>query len=103
MRFVSEGVEIVGTLGNVSKAGMFVTASDLPRISARIALEFRMPAGLVVNVTGEVRWTTADQSRPDLPSGFGVLVREIPREYVEFFRWASEQDEKPDQTPDETP
>jgi hypothetical protein len=91
VRFVAEGVEALGHLKNVSRAGLFVRTSDLPRPEAVVALQFRSPTGSLVDLRGEVRWTTAELTNRELEPGFGVLLHEPPREYREFFLWAIAQ------------
>lgn len=91
---MAEGCEAIGQLKNVSRAGVFVSTGELPRPGAPVALQFESPAGEAVNLRGEVRWIS--QGAPDsrVPTGFGVLLREPPREYRAFFLWALDQAEK---------
>ena len=91
LRYLSEGVEGVGVLENVSRAGAFVRTSELPRPGAVVVLQFRSPSGALVDLRGEVRWTTRGLADPDVASGFGVLIQEPPHEYRAFFLWALEQ------------
>ncbi|MFI5314878.1 MAG: PilZ domain-containing protein [Myxococcota bacterium] len=95
IRFVAEGAEGVGHLKNVSRAGLFVRSSDLPRPESTISLQFETPGtGGSINLRGEVRWTTDGQGSVDPSPGFGVQLHETPREFSDFFRWAVEQLEK---------
>ncbi len=87
IRYLAEGREASGHLKNVSRAGLFVRAPDLPRPGAVVALQFRSPTGALVDVRGEVRWTTAGLDSLDVRPGFGVLLHEPPRQFVEFYRW----------------
>lgn len=91
---MAEGCEAIGQLKNVSRAGVFVSTAELPRPGAPVALQFESPGGETVNLRGEVRWIS--QGAPDscVPTGFGVLLREPPREYRAFFVWALDQAEK---------
>jgi hypothetical protein len=91
VRFLSESVEGIGQLKNTSRAGLFVASTQMPRPGAVVALQFRSPNGLLVDLRGEVRWTTQGLPNPDLAPGFGVLLQEPPREYREFFLWALSQ------------
>ncbi len=94
---MAEGAEGMGHVKNVSRAGMFVRSNDLPRPESAISLQFETPAtGESINLRGEVRWTTDGQGSAHPAPGFGVQLLEPPREFVEFFRWAVEQLEKPD-------
>ncbi len=52
-----------------------------------VALQFRSPTGTLVDVRGEVRWTTAGLDAPNVRPGFGVLLHEPARQFVDFFRW----------------
>jgi hypothetical protein len=94
VRFMAEGAESIGQLKNVSRAGVFVSASDLPRAGAPVALQFESPGGEAVNLRGEVRWISQGAPDSHVPTGFGVLLREPPREYRAFFLWALDQAEK---------
>jgi Tfp pilus assembly protein PilZ len=97
VRFVAEGAEGVGHLKNVSRAGLFVRSNDLPRPEAGIALQLEVPAtGALINLRGEVRWTTDGSGAADRAPGFGVQLREPSLEFTDFFRWAVEQLEKPE-------
>jgi len=98
IRFLAEGSEGVGHLKNVSRAGLFVRSNELPRPESPITLQFEMPhTGTAINLRGEVRWTSEGQGSVDPSPGFGVQILEPPREFQEFFRWAVEQLEKPDE------
>ena len=91
---MAEGAEGVGHLKNVSRAGMFVRSSDLPRPESAIAIQFEAPeTGASINLRGEVRWTTDGHGISAGP-GFGVQLHEPSREFVDFLRWAIEQGEK---------
>jgi hypothetical protein len=97
IRFMAEGAEGVGHVKNVSRAGLFVRSNDLPRPESAIALQFETPStGESINLRGEVRWTTDGQGSVDPSPGFGVQLHEAPRAFLEFFRWALEQLEKPE-------
>ena len=94
MRFTSQGCEAIGQLKNVSRAGIFVSASELPRPGVPVAMQFESPGGETVNLRGEVRWIAQGAPDSKVPTGFGVLLREPPREYRTFFLWALDQVEK---------
>ena len=98
---MAEGAEGVGHLKNVSRAGLFVRSNDLPRPEAAISLQLEAPGtGALINLRGEVRWTTDGSGHPDGAPGFGVQLLEPSREFSDFFRWAVEQLEKPDPASD---
>ncbi|MFQ5698111.1 MAG: PilZ domain-containing protein [Myxococcota bacterium] len=90
VRFMADGAESVGYLKNVSRAGIFIRAQDLPRPGAAVALQFRSPSGVLVDLRGEVRWNTHGLTAV-ASAGFGVAIQEPSREYVEFFLWALER------------
>ncbi len=94
MRFVVEGVEGVGVLSSVSRAGFFVLSDAPPRPGGPVVLQFESPTGRLVNLRGEVRWNTQGQVVAGERHGFGVVLSEPPPEYREFFLWAQEQTEK---------
>jgi hypothetical protein len=91
LRFFCEGTESVGHLRNISRAGLFVQTSEIPRAGAIVGIQFQPPIGDLVDLRGEVRWTTQGLAKPDLAPGFGVSILEPPREYRDFFRWAYAQ------------
>jgi hypothetical protein len=90
VRFLAEGRESVGTLQNVSRAGVGIQSAEVPRPGAIIALTFESPHGVLVDARGEVRWNTRGFASSRLPDGFGVRLHEPPREFRDFFRWAVE-------------
>ena len=92
-----EGAEGVGHLKNISRAGVFVRSSDLPRPGSLLVLQFESPTGRLVSLRGEVRWNTRGMAVAEEKAGFGVLLSEPPPEYREFFLWALEQMEKPEE------
>ncbi len=100
IRYLAEGREAIGHLKNVSRSGLFIRAPELPRPGAVVALQFRSPTGTLVDVRGEVRWTTAVLDAPDVRPGFGVLLHEPARQFIDFFRWVIGQldPEKGDET-----
>ena len=86
-------MEAVGQLVNVSRSGLSVRASELPRAGAIIALQFESPVGKLVDVRGEVRWNARASSTAPR-DGFGVRLHEPPRAYREFVAWALSRSEK---------
>jgi hypothetical protein len=99
VRFVTEGVESVGDLTNLSRAGIFIASEELPRVGAPVALQFEPPSGDTVNLRGEVRWLSQG-GEPGEPRGFGAVLREPAREYREFYRWAAELLDKDEDEPE---
>jgi hypothetical protein len=87
VRYLAEGQEGIGHLRNVSRAGVFIRALELPSEGAAVALQFRTPDGDLVDLRGEVCWTHPGAVDADGTPGFGVRLHEPPREYREFFRW----------------
>ena len=97
---MAEGTEGVGHLKNVSRTGLFVRSSDLPRPGVPIALQLETPTtGALVNLRGEVRWNSDGLGSATAQSGFGVMLHEPPLEFTAFFRWAVEQVEKNEDEP----
>ena len=94
IRFLTDGLEAVGEIRNVSRAGLFVASSDLPRPGTITALQFQPPCGRLVDLRGEVRWNTQGLVSPSIPAGFGVLLYEPPRAYREFYLWAVDEAEE---------
>lgn len=88
MRFVAAGVEGLGQLADASRAGLFVRSGELPRTGSAVAVQFRSPTGVLVDLRGEVRWTTQGLAPAAGAPGFGVQLHEPSREYREFVLWA---------------
>jgi hypothetical protein len=88
VRFVADGVEGLGQLADASRAGLFVRSSELPRTGSAVAVQFRSPTGVLVDLRGEVRWTTQGLAPAAGSPGFGVQLHEPSREYREFVLWA---------------
>jgi hypothetical protein len=86
VRFASENLEATGQLANVSRAGLFVSAADLPRPGALATLQFRFAGERIVDVRGEVRWTTQRRTALAGP-GFGVSLHEPGRIFFDFVSW----------------
>lgn len=98
VRYVAEGAEAVGLLLDVSRAGVYVEAAELPREGAVVAMQFESPDGTLVDLRGEVRWSEDREGRASATRGFGVRLREPPRAYREFVSWLlSQNDEKGEQ------
>lgn len=91
---MAEGCEATGVLKSASRGGLFIAAAALPHAGCAIVVQFDSPVGPLVNVRGEVRWTTRGHERPGAPDGFGVMLHEPPAEYREFFLWAMEETDK---------
>lgn len=89
VRYVSEAAESVGRLDNASRAGVFIRARALPRQGSIVALRFESPQGPVIDARGQVKWVSEGNSGE--PRGFGVALREPPREFREFMLWMAEQ------------
>ena len=73
-------------LARISRAGLFVCSEHLPRPGAVVAVQFRLPEGDLMDLRGEVRWNTRPLEDVGVPPGFGVALRDPPREYRAFFR-----------------
>jgi len=97
VRFVAEGVESVGHLHDVSRQGLYVRAVDLPRPGAVIALQFESPMGKLIDVRGEVRWSSKRSGGDADPDGFGVRLHEPPAPFRDFVTWVLSQCEKHDE------
>jgi hypothetical protein len=86
VRFAADSVEAVGQLANVSRAGLFITAGELPKPGSLATIQFRFEGERIVDVRGQVRWTTQRRTAQAGP-GFGVSLHEPGREFYEFVRW----------------
>ena len=95
---MAEGAEGLGHLKNVSRSGICVRSDDLPRPGVAIALQFELPTtGALVDLRGEVRWSSDQLGPAGFQSGFGVHVHGPPPQFRLFLRWAIEQAEKEDE------
>ena len=96
---MAEGTEGVGHLKNVSRAGICVRSADLPRPGVAIALQFELPTtGALVNLRGEVRWSSDRLGSVGTQSGLRRDPARAAAAVPEFFlRWAIEQVEKEDE------
>ncbi|MFQ5513569.1 MAG: PilZ domain-containing protein [Myxococcota bacterium] len=97
VRFLAEGHEGVGLLTDISRTGLFIRSQELARAGAVVALQFRAPTGELIDLRGEVRWSTEGETDANgSEAGFGVLVYEAPLPYREFFLWAQRKADKDD-------
>ncbi len=78
----------MGTLASISRAGFFVCSEHLPSPGAVIGVQFQTPERDLIDLRGEVRWNTGGLADVGVPPGFGVVLRDPPREWRAFFRWA---------------
>ena len=86
----------MGEITEVSRTGVFIETNEIPRSGAVVALQFWTPTGDLVDLRGEVRWNTHGLVLPEHDTGFAVLLSEPPAEFREFYLWAQEELEKPD-------
>lgn len=86
LRVLCNGEESLGTLASVSRAGLFVCSAQLPPPGAVVGVQIRLPEGGLIDLRGEVRWNTESLVEAGVPQGFGVVLRDPPREYRAFFR-----------------
>ena len=96
VRFISEGIEAVGRISEVSRAGLFIESDEFPRPGAVIAVQFHTESGELVDLRGEVRWTTQGAAHGSETEGFGMLVHEAPLAYRDFFVQTLDDPEKDD-------
>jgi hypothetical protein len=94
VRYLAEGKEAIGHLKNVSRAGVFVRAVELPSKGAAVALQFRAPDGSLVDLRGEVCWTSEEVLDGAESPGFGVRLHEPPQAYRKFFVWVLKRAEQ---------
>ncbi len=93
---MSEGIEAVGRVSEVSRAGLFIESDEFPRPGAVIAVQFHTENGELVDLRGEVRWTTQGAAHGSETEGFGMLVHEAPLAYRDFFVQARDDSKKDD-------
>jgi Tfp pilus assembly protein PilZ len=84
VRFEAGGMRGQGHVKNLSKGGLFIRSHLLPLTGDPIDVRFETPGGRQVQVSGTVRWTTAERS-PEDPPGFGLEIEKPGREYLAFF------------------
>ena len=91
VRFTGPGGEGLGHITNFSKDGMFVSSPDLPESGGLLVLQFTTPTEHEITMRSEVRWNTDEMKESDLPSGFGLQLRDPGEDYRAFYRWALER------------
>ena len=91
VRFTGASGEGLGHITNFSKDGMFVSSPDLPESGGLLVLQFTTPTECEITMRSEVRWNTDELKESDLPSGFGLHLRDPGDEYRAFYRWALER------------
>ena len=94
VRFLAEGLDATGEITEVSRTGVFIQTDEIPRPGAVVAVQFWAPSGDLVDLRGEVRWSTKGLASAEELRGFGVLVYEAPQPYREFYLWAQSQKEE---------
>ena len=84
--FQCDGVIGKGHIKNVTQEGLFLRTDHLPPPGSQIRLVFGPEGGPRVEVSGTVRWTTA-QLPPgaNTSPGFGMRIENVTEEFLEFF------------------
>lgn len=98
VRFVAEGSEATGVLLDVSRQGVYIRASQIPRPGSVIAVQFEDPDRGLIDARGEVRWNVSPNG--DQPSGFGVIVHEPSRRFRAFVDGALSESAEKDEDDD---
>ncbi len=71
-----------GLVGNLSRDGLFLQGSLLPKEGEHVAIKFTTPNGREITVEGTTRWTThADADDDTVPLGFGVELSSYGNDY----------------------
>ena len=82
-------------LRDVSRQGVYIRASQIPRAGAVIAVQFEGGDGRLIDARGQVRWNVSPQGGK--PSGFGVIVHEPSQRFRDFVEWALSQTSEKDE------
>ena len=86
VRFSTASARAGGHIKNLSKEGLFVRSNVLPMRGDPIEISFETQDGRKIEVSGEVRWTTAQMDDHEAAQpGFGVLLHDPGSEYLDFF------------------
>ena len=85
-RFQSQGVIGQGYVKNLSKGGLFLRTDRLPLPGAPVRVIIEPEAGDKIEISGVVRWTTAQlENASEATPGFGLQLDGDSAEYAEFF------------------
>ncbi len=75
-----------GHIKNLSREGIFVRTNTLPSKGDPVSVIFFVPDGSKVEVSGTVRWSTAQLPRSqEAKGGFGMLIEQQNDPYLEFY------------------
>lgn len=85
-RFQTDAIAGQGHIKNICREGVFLRTGDLPEPGESVTVSFENETGEKIEVSGSVRWTTAQlQCSQDVPPGFGVHIDNPTSEFDEFF------------------
>ena len=75
-----------GHIKNLNLEGLFVRSDTLPAKGDAVSVIFFVPDGTKVEVSGTVRWTTAQLANSeDVKPGFGMHIDQQNDVYLEFY------------------
>lgn len=74
-----------GHVRNLRKDGLFVEVEVLPVPGDQVHVVFETRDGDKIELSGTVRWTTADRpTEADGKPGFGMQIEDVTQEYLAF-------------------
>ncbi len=84
--FKTDQLRAKGEIATIAMEGLFIATESLPSADDRVTIAFRDPAGNTIEVSGSVRWTTA-QLPPGkcAKPGFGVHLEAPGDAYQAFY------------------
>ena len=75
-----------GHIKNLSRDGVFIRTDSLPSKGDLVSVIFFLTDGSKVEVSGTVRWSTAQLPRSrEAKGGFGMLIEQLNDPYLEFY------------------
>jgi hypothetical protein len=82
VEFTQGSLHGTGTIGDLSRRGMFVRSTRVPGSGPALRLTVNLPNGRKLELTGRVIRTVTDPSRPSASSGFGLRLAGDSTEYA---------------------
>ena len=84
--FAAGNVHGNGHIKNMSQGGLFLRTDTLPKKGDQVSVVFFVPDYSKIEVSGTVRWTTAQlKNSNEAKPGFGMQIEEQAEEYLLFY------------------
>jgi len=84
--FAASDTHGIGHIKNMSQGGLFLRTDTLPKKGDQVSVVFYVPDSSKIEVSGTVRWTTAQLKNADEDKpGFGMQFGEQAEDYLLFY------------------